>query len=89
MVNFQSRFSGSDPSHFDYESSIKLLNDHGFYEVPVPVEDLELQMNNSIQLLINKTEGNNGTLVKCFDAGSGSSLYQTTIIITGKILLVS
>ena len=35
------------------------MNDYGFYEVPVPVE--ELWMNNSIQLLINNTETNNGT----------------------------
>jgi hypothetical protein len=73
-------------SHFDFESSIKLLNDHGFYEVrrTVPVPEEELQMNNSIQLLINNTEGNNGTLVKCFDAGTSPTLHQTTIIITGK-----
>ena len=43
-------------NQFDYQSSIKFLNDHGIYELP----EVENEIINTIQLLINNNEGNNG-----------------------------
>ena len=42
-------------SQFNYPSSVNLLNNHGIYELPNVVD--------SIQLLINNTEGINGTRI--------------------------
>ena len=63
---------------FDYPSSVNLLNNHGIYEFPNEVD--------SIQLLINNTEGINGTTIKCIAIGSTmtTTISVTTLIITGK-----
>ena len=45
-------------SQFDVEESIRLLNSHGIYKLP--------KVENTIQLLINNTDGNNGTEIKHF-----------------------
>ena len=66
---------------FCHELNIKLLNYHGIYEIPVSV--IELQINNSLQLLINNTQGNNGTLLQCINPRAAIIKYETTLIISG------
>ena len=70
-------------TQFSFERSIMLLNSRGFYKVPLP----EVQtgtLNKTIQLLINNTEGNNGTLIMCNDIVSATLFSETTLIINGK-----
>ena len=64
-------------SQFDYPSSVNLLNNYGIYELPNVVD--------SIQLLINNTEGINGTTIKCVAIGSTmtTTISITTLIISG------
>ena len=64
-------------AQFDYPSSVNILNNHGIYELPNVVD--------SIQLLINNTEGINGTRIKCVAIGSTmtTEISVTTLIITG------
>lgn len=61
---------------FTFEQSIRILNDHGFYELP--------GIEATIQLLINRTEGNNGTVVRCDDISSNIVISQTALIVYGK-----
>ena len=70
-------------TQFSFERSIMLLNSRGFYKVPLP----EVQtgtLNKTIQLLINNTEGNNGTMIMCNDVVSATLFSETTLIIYGK-----
>ena len=63
-------------TQFDYPSTINLLNNLGVYELPdVPGVD-------SIQLLINNTEGINGTRIKCVAIGA-TTISVTNLIISG------
>ena len=64
-------------AQFDYLSSVNILNNHGIYELPNVVD--------SIQLLINNTEGINGTRIKCVAIGSTmtTTISVTTLIIIG------
>ena len=63
---------------FTFPASEDLLNSHGFYEIPQ--EDSEL-----IRLIINSTQDNNGTLIRCIDGGSLESpiIFETTLIVYG------
>ena len=69
-------------SQFSFTQSIRLLNSRGFYELTLP--DVQLGTLKTIQLLINSTEINNGTLIKCNDVGSSTLFAETTLIIYGK-----
>ena len=66
-------------SQFDYPSSVILLNNHSTYELP------KLNVVDSIQLLINNTEGINGTTIKCvaIDSTMTTTISVTTLVITG------
>ena len=67
-------------TQFDYPSSISMLNGHSIYEIDIDTPD-------TIGLLINNTEGNNGTIIQCVDGHTVTTISQTTIIIiiSGKI----
>ena len=69
-------------SQFSFTQSIRLLNSRGFYELTLP--DVQPGTLKTIQLLINSTEINNGTLIKCNDVGSSTLFAETTLIIYGK-----
>ena len=53
----------------------KILNDRGFYELPPTAE--------AIRLVVNNTDGINGTVLKCADIPSGQLLQETTFLIQG------
>ena len=53
----------------------KILNDRGFYELPPKAE--------AIRLVVNNTDGINGTVLKCADIPSGQFLQETTLLIQG------
>ena len=56
----------------------KILNNRGFFELPpigIPVE--------IIQLIINNTDGINGTVLRCANILSGQLLQETTLIVYG------
>ena len=75
--------STSGYSQFDDSG---LLNEHGLYEYQ-PQVDLETT-NNTIGLLINRNEGNNGTQIRCVyldDFSGPATISETTLIILGKI----
>ena len=71
----------STPILFDSE---RLLNERGIYEI-------EQETPETIRLLINSTEGNNGTMIKCsaidIDTASIITISETTLIVPGKFLL--
>ena len=64
-------------SLFDYQSSISLLHELGIYES-------KLATAGDIQLFINMTEENNGTVIQCIDTGSGRVISETTLMVPGK-----
>ena len=68
---------------FAFEASIRTLNDQGFYELSE--EDIGRQT--AIQLLINNTQGKNGTVIRCIDAGLSNTIAETILIVNGKSLL--
>ena len=68
------------PLQFFYEEIIKKLNNDTFYEMP----EIEHDLDRTIQLLINSTEGKNGTVIKCVDVGLSLTIDKTIIIIDGK-----
>ena len=68
-------------SHFSFPLTVDLLNSRGFYEILVPEEPGTLK---TIQLLINSTQRNNGTLVKCNDVVSPTLFSETNLIVIGK-----
>ena len=61
----------------DFENAQKkrILNDRGFYELPPTAE--------ATQLVVNNTDGINGTVLKCADILSGQLLQETTLLIQG------
>ena len=68
---------------FSFQQQILELNKHNFYKML----DDEHDVNNSIQLLINSTEGKNGTTIQCDDIESATKLYETNLTIYGKHLI--
>ena len=68
-------------SQFSFPPSISLLNRRGFYEVMLPEVPGTLKI---IQLLINITQGNNGTRIMCNDVVSSTLFSETNLIIVGK-----
>ena len=76
--------STSGDSQFDDSG---LLNEHGLYKCQ-PQVDLETTNSTIIGLLINRTEGNNGTRISCVyldDFSGPATISETTLIILGKI----
>ena len=69
-------------SQFSFPQSISLLNNRGFYEIVLP--EVQPGIPKIIQLLINSTEGNNGTSIKCNDVGSSALFAETTLYVYGK-----
>ena len=53
----------------------KILNDRGFYELPPKAE--------AIRLVVNNTDGINGTVLKCAEILSGQLLQKTTLLVHG------
>jgi hypothetical protein len=64
---------------FSTESGREYLNDHGVYQLPPTAM---LGMLSAQKLLINNTDINNHTIIKCFD---GNKLYQTTLYLYSKL----
>ena len=62
-----------------------VLNNRGFYEI-LPELDLGERI---IRLLINNTMSNNGTIIRCIDAGLGVAIAQTTVNVYGKPMLAT
>ena len=56
---------------------IETLNNHGLYKVRSE-EELVLQ------LYINETTGNNGTVIRCQDLNSGMTILSTNLVVYGK-----
>ena len=53
----------------------KILNNRGFFELPPTAE--------ATQLIINNTDGINGTVLRCADILSGNLLRETTLLVYG------
>ncbi len=68
-------------SQFSFPQTIKLLNGRGFYEIMLPEVPGTPK---TIQLLVNSTQRNNGTLVKCNDVVSSTLFSETNLIVVGK-----
>ena len=68
-------------SQFSFPPTVALLNNRGFYEISVPEVPGTLK---TIQLLVNSTQRNNGTIVKCNDVVSSTLFSETRLIIFGK-----
>ena len=61
--------------NFEHAQKKKILNDRGFYELPPTAE--------TTRLLVNNTDGINGTVLKCADVLSGQLLQKTTLLVYG------
>ena len=70
----------AQPLQFFFEVIIEHLNNHTFYEMP----EIEHDLDRTIQLLINSTEGKNGTVIECVDIGLSLAINKTIIIIDGE-----
>ena len=57
----------------------KILNNRGIYELPPNGTPMEI-----IQLIINNTDGINGTVLRCANILSGQLLQETTLLVYGK-----
>ena len=68
---------------FSFEQSVRLLNSRNFYKLL----EVELEMATTIQLLINSTEGNNGTVIQCVDIGSATIISETTLTVYGEWII--
>ena len=76
---------GTDtPSLFGFPASINLLNSRGFYELPI-VDEMT-GSDHMIQLLMNSTENNNGTVVRCDGIDPPALLQETNIVTFGEPL---
>ena len=71
---------GDNTRQFYFEMVIEKLNNNTFYEMP----EIEHDLDKTIQLLINSTEGKNGTVIECVDIGLSLTINKTIIIIDGK-----
>ena len=60
---------------FENAQKKKILNDRGFYELPPTAE--------AIRLVVNNTDGINGTVLKCAEILSGQLLQKTTLLVYG------
>ena len=66
---------------FSFQESINLLNRRGFHQLP----RVETETSKTIRLLINVTDENNGTNIRCEDINSSGRLVDdTTLFIYGK-----
>ena len=66
---------------FTFEASITTLNNQSFYQLT----EVDLGMTvKTIRVLMNSTMGNNGTVIRCEDVGTGTSIAETTLIVYGK-----
>ena len=75
------RLAGSDSfSRFKFNHSIMLLNNRGFFKLP----DMTTERKNNIRLVINSTDGNNGTEIQCIDPGTAVTVNETTIVVFGN-----
>ena len=73
---------GTDtPSQFGFQESINLLNSRGFYQLPM----VTTESDRTIQLLMNSTENNNGTVVRCDGINPPALLQETNIAIFGEL----
>ena len=70
----------AQPLPFFNEKTIENLNNHTFFKMP----EIEHDLDKTIQLLINNTEGKNGTVIECVDIGLSLIINKTIIIIDGK-----
>ena len=59
-----------------FATSREYLNDHGVYELERP------GMLSALRLLINNTEINNQTMIRCY---GGTKLHQTTLYLYSKL----
>jgi hypothetical protein len=64
---------------FSSKSGREYLNDHGVYQLPPSVMP---GMLSALKLLINNTDINNRTIIKCFD---GNKPYQTTLYLYSEL----
>ena len=72
----------TQPLQFFYKEVIARLNSRNFYEMPT----IEHDIGETIQLLINSTEGKNGTKIDCVDIGPSMTINETSIIIDGEYM---
>ena len=70
----------TNPLQFTFEASINRLNSQGFHEL----DAVDSGMVKIIQLLINNTRGETGTVVACDNAALGITIAQTTLVIVCK-----
>ena len=73
----------SFPSYFTLADSIGLLNGENIYNTTEITAELELR---TIWLLVNNTEGKNGTKVQCVNPGTAKIISETTLI--GEFILL-
>ena len=81
VSQWEIRLAGRE--NFDRFSStieVERLNNHGFYELST----VDLGTETTTQLLLNSTNGNNGTVVKCINIVTSSTIAQTTLVIFGE-----
>jgi hypothetical protein len=75
------RFTNSSSDRrFINQHSKALLNRKGFFQLT----EVTTGTKKTIQLLMNSTVGNNGTLVQCFYPGQATVVAETTIFLYGK-----
>ena len=74
-MNWLILLSGSE-SYVSFGSSDMLLNGRGFY-------DTTEYLSPPLQLYINRTEGNNGTVIQCIDSYLSRIISETTLIVIG------
>ena len=70
----------NNPIQFTHEASIRMLNSLGFQKL----EAVDSGLLKIIQLLINTTMINDGTVVGCDNAALGKTIAQTTLEIFSK-----
>ena len=63
-------------NQFAIPASRMTLNDKGFYEFGADT---------IIQLQINNTVGKNGTVIRCIDASSSTTIAETILIVDGNV----
>ena len=63
-------------NQFAIPASRMTLNDQGFYEFGIDTV---------IQLQINNTVGKNGTVIRCIDASSSTTIAETILIVDGNV----
>ena len=75
------QLAGSDNSiRFKFNHSIMLLNNRGFFKLA----DMTTERTKTIRLVVNSTDGNNGTEIQCIDPGTAVTVNETTIVVFGN-----